>query len=151
MADPLLVVLMVLHVAVAATAFGITLPVGSALKRASGRGREVKSAVATMAARSGQLAGIFGVLTLVTGLVLIFYLGGFAVVSKTIHAAMGIIVVMILHGAFFMRPAGNRILAAVEQDEAAWEAARKRYAMGHGIMSLMWLAILVLMFIKTRA
>lgn len=148
MADPLLLILQVLHVAVAATAFAITLPSGGAMKRAIGQGREVKLAAATLVNRSGQLASIFGILTLLTGLGLVFYLGGFKVVSPTIHAGLGLVLVMIAHGALFMRPTGKRIVAAVDQGDDAWAAARKRFAIGDGVMQLLWLVVLVLMFIK---
>ncbi len=144
----MLIVLQVLHVAVAATAFAITLSMGGALRRAGGQGREVKSAIAALTMRSGQLAGIFGILTLLTGLALVFYMGGFKVVAPAIHAGMGIVLVMILHGALFMRPTSQRIIAAADQDDASWSAAVKRFNIGHGIMQLLWLVTLVLMFIK---
>jgi hypothetical protein len=147
-ADPVLLFLQVLHVAVAATAFAITMPSGGALKRASGQSREIKASVATLVNRSGKLASMFGLLTLLSGLGLIFYLGGFKVVAPTIHAGLAIILVMIAHGALFMRPTGARITAAADQDDAAWAAARKRFSIGDGIMQLLWLIVLVLMFIK---
>ena len=148
MADPVLLILLVLHVAVAATAFGITLPSNGAMKRAAGQSREVKAAAAALVNRSGMLASIFGLSTFITGLVLIFYRGGFKVVSPTIHAGMGLVLVMILIGAFFMKPTGQRIAAAVDQGEEAWSAARKRFAMGDGIMQLLWVIVLVLMFVR---
>ncbi len=148
MADPVLLILLVLHVAVAATAFAITLPVASALRRAAGQGRDVKAAIAMIAERSGKMAGIFGLLTFASGLALVFYRGGFKVVSPTIHASMGLILVMIALGGFFLRPTVALIKAAVDKGDDAWQAARKRYVIGDGIMSLLWVVILVLMFIK---
>lgn len=148
MADPVYLILVVLHVAVAATAFAITLPIASAIRRATGQGRDVKSAIATMAARAGATAGLFGLLTFATGLALIFYRGGFKVVPPTIHASLGLILVMIAIGTFFQRPTTVRLTAAVDQGDDAWRAARKRWVMGDGIMSLLWVVILALMFIK---
>jgi len=148
MADPLLLILYVAHVAVVATAFAVTLPAGGALRRASGQSRDVKAAAATLATRTDALAGFFGVLALVTGLTLILRLGGFSVVAPAIHAGMAIVLVMIAFGALFMRPAGRRIVAAVDQDDSAWTAARKRFAMGDGILQALWLVVLVLMYLK---
>lgn len=151
MADPLLLVLQVSHVAVAATAFAVTLTITGALRRATGQSRDVKAALAQLLMRSGKLASLFGVLTFLTGVSLIMRMGGFAVVAPGIHAGMAIVLGMIALGGFYMRPTGMRIVAAVDQDDAAWTSNLKRYNIGHGIMQSLWLITLVLMFIKRGA
>lgn len=148
MGDPVYLILVVLHIACAATAFGLTLSSGPSLRRATGASRDVKVAMHAAAMRAGNLSGLFGLLTFATGLALIFYKGGFKTVPPTIHAAMGLILVMIAIGTFFLKPAGKKIGAAIDQGDDAWRASLKPFAMGHGIMSLLWVVILVLMFIK---
>lgn len=149
MADPVYLILVVFHIACAATSFGITLPSGPSLRRAIGQSRDVKVAMHVAAMRAGRLSDIFGLLTFATGLALIFNrFGGFKNVPMTINAAMGLILVMIALGAFFMRPLGIKIGAAIDQGDDAWRASLKPFAMGNGIMSLLWFVILVLMFIK---
>jgi hypothetical protein len=147
LADPVLLILLVLHIAVAATAFAVTLVMGGGLRRATAQGRDVKLALAALTQRAGNIAGLFGMLTFVTGLVLIFYRGGFKVVSPAIHAGMGIVIIMILLGAFYLKPISARILASVD-DASGWSAALKRFNIGHGIMQTLWLITLVLMFVK---
>ncbi|MBL8788739.1 MAG: hypothetical protein JNJ59_27840 [Deltaproteobacteria bacterium] len=148
MADPTYIILVVLHIISAATAFAITMPVASALRRAAGQGREAKAAIAQLANRTGMFATIFGTATLATGLALIFYRGGFKAIPPTIHAAMGLVIVMLVLGQLLQRPTCARITAAVDQGDEAWAAARKRFVMGDGILQLLWVVVLVLMFIK---
>jgi hypothetical protein len=60
---------------------------------------------------------------------------------------MGIVIIMILLGAFYLKPISARILASVD-DASGWSAALKRFNIGHGIMQTLWLITLVLMFVK---
>lgn len=149
MADPTNLILMVIHISVAAVAFAVTLTMGGAVRRASDASREVKLAITNLAARAGLIASIFGALTLLSGLALIFYRGGFAVISPTIHVALTLVLVMLAIGQLVQRPATDRLKAAATDDDAAgWASARKRLAMSEGIQQLLWLVVLVLMFIK---
>jgi hypothetical protein len=148
MADPTNLILMVIHIAAAAVTFAVTLTMGGAIRRASGQSADVKAAIAALASRANGIAAIFGLLTFISGFGLIFYRGGFAVISPTIHVSMTLVLGMIVFGALFMNPTAKRLVAAANGDDSAWLAAKKRWAMGDGILQLTWLVVLVLMFIK---
>lgn len=149
MADPTNLILMVIHIAVAAVTFAVTLTMGGAIRRASSQGAAVKSAIAALASRANGIAGIFGALTFASGLCLVFYRGGFKAISPTIHVAMTLVLGMIAFGWLFMTPTAKKLVAAADNnDDGAWLAAKKRWAMGDGILQLLWLVTLVLMFIK---
>ncbi len=146
--DPVYLLLIVLHVGSAATAFGLGLPTAGALRRATGRGRDVMASAAAEVNRAGRLAGIFGLSTLLTGLALVFYRGGFKVVSPAIHGAILLVLTMVVLGHLVQKPAGVALTAAAEAgDGAAWDKARKRWAMVEGILQLLWVVTLALMFI----
>ncbi len=147
MADPLNLVLLVIHITAAATAFAIGMSMTGAIRRATEKSRDVKLAVLELARRTGTISAIFGLVTLLSGLALIFYRGGFKVVSPTIHVAITLVLAMLLIGRFVQRPLGERLVASVD-DSAAWTAGRKRWAMFEGIQQLLWVVTLVLMFIK---
>lgn len=148
MADPTYLVLVVLHIAFAATMFGAPLSVGSNLKRASGAGRDVKAAAAALAARMSSVAGISAILTAAFGLALVFYRGGFKAVPPTVHAALGLVLIMIAIGAIMLRPLYKRMAESTDKPNEVWEALRKRNAMLQGILQLLWFVTLVLMFVK---
>lgn len=149
MADPTNLILMVIHIAFAAVTFAVTLTMSGAIRRASGQNGDVKTAIANLASRANGIAGIFGALTFASGLALVFYRGGFKVVSPTIHVAMTLVLGMIAFGWLFMTPTAKKLVAAAKaSDEGGWLAAKKRWAMGDGILQLLWLVTLVLMFIK---
>lgn len=149
MADPTNLILMALHIAFAAVAFAVTLTMGGAIRRAAGQSSDVKLAIANLATRANGIAAIFGALTLLSGLALIFYRGGFKVISPTIHIALMLVVGMIAFGALFMTPTAKRLVSAASaSDDGPWLAAKKRWAMGDGILQLTWVVVLVLMFIK---
>lgn len=145
--DPVLLLLVVLHIGSAATAFGLGLPTPGALRRATGRGKDVMVAAAAEVNRAGRLAGIFGLATLATGLALVFYKGGFKAVSPGIHGAILLVLTMVVLGHFVQKPAGVALTAAAEAgDGAAWDKGRKRWAMVEGILQLLWVITLALMY-----
>lgn len=148
MASPLDLVLLVLHITAAASLLGIGMSSPRLLRTAVGAGREAKCLIAAAIAKGGQLSGMMSLATLATGLALIFHRGGFKVVAPGIHAAMGLLVLAIVFSFFFHRPVAQALVAAADKDDAAWNAARKRYLIGDGILNLLWLVILVLMFVK---
>ncbi len=149
MADPTNLILMVLHISFAAVTFAVTLTMGGALRRAAGKGADVKLAIANLASRANSIAGLFGALTFVSGFALIFYRGGFKAISPTIHVALTLVLGMIIFGWLFMTPTAKKLVAAASApDEGPWLAAKKKWAMGDGILQLTWVVVLVLMFIK---
>ncbi|TNF23391.1 MAG: hypothetical protein EP329_27680 [Deltaproteobacteria bacterium] len=146
--DTLRPILLILHVAVAATAFGVSLAPSGTLKRAKALGWDALRAATVDFKRRDGMAAIAGFLVLVTGLALIMAVGGFKGLPPEYHAALGIVVVMNVLGAVFNRPTANKLIAAAQaQDEAGVTAGIKRAAMGAGIMQLLWTVTLVLMFL----
>ena len=147
--DPTNLVLMVLHIAFAGTAFAVGLTSTGSLRRAEGKGGAVMAEVAAIANRMGRIASVFGLLTLASGLALVFYRGGFKAISPTIHGAILLVTVMVALGFLMQKPTGKALAAAAAaNDLGAWQKARKKWAMGEGIMQLLWVITLVLMFIK---
>lgn len=147
--DPVNLILMVIHIAVAGTAFAVGLTATGSLRRAEGKGGAVMAEVASIANRMGRIASIFGILTLASGLALVFYRGGFKAVSPTIHGAILLVTMMVVLGFLVQKPNGKALEgAAASNDASGWQKARKKWARTEGIMQLMWVVTLVLMFIK---
>lgn len=143
------IALLTLHIASAAVMFGVPLGVASHLRRAlDSREPGVLRAAAADAARRGLLNQVGSVVTLLTGLALIFLVGGFGVVPPTIHAALGLLLLAMGLNAMLFKPAGVKLVAAAAAtppDLDAFGVARKRLAMGSGVLQSIWLIILVLM------
>lgn len=146
MADPVYLLLIVLHVASAAAMFGVMLPIASLLGRAANQGTEAKRVAAQTARRANKIAWIVGLIAFSAGLALIFYKGGMKAVAPTIHSGMAAMMLLLVLVLFIERPLLGKLEKAAEGDEIAWLSHKKRFAMGHGIQSLLWLIILGLMF-----
>lgn len=145
------IILLVLHIAVAATAFGISLGGPASLRRARAAGTEVFRHAVAEANRRGKIGGICGVLTLLTGLALIFNGGGFGAVGVNIHIALAVLLVMLGLGFGMLKPAGGKLAGLVGQGDkdAEIDALLGRLAAGSGVMQLLWLTVLALMFLKS--
>jgi hypothetical protein len=147
------IALRVLHIAFAATWFG--LPIGStgATKRALGRDVAAVRAALLEANRRENASLVFGVLTLVTGVVLVFDLGGFGAIPASYHLALTLILVMLALSLVLLRPTGAKLQALANDpsfrlpDETA-RSLVKRLTIGSGVMQLLWLVILVLMYYR---
>lgn len=149
MSDPVYVLLVVLHISFAAVAFGAPLGSPGSVRRARAISRDALLHAANEAMRRGQMAGISGIGILLTGLGLIFYRGGFAIVPHNFHAALGIGLFLVVFGVAFQRPTGARLIeAATKGDDAGITKGQKLLGMGAGITQLMWLVTLVLMFVR---
>lgn len=145
--DVLKVILLILHVALAATAFGVSLGPSGSLKRARVVGKGALEAAAEDFRRRDGFAAIAGLFVLASGLGLVFANGGFKGVGPQYHAALGLMLIVILFGYLFMRPTAKGLVASAKTgDDPATDKGIRRAAMGAGIMQLLWLVILVLMF-----
>lgn len=141
--------LLILHVAAAALAFGASLAPSAMLRRARAVGPEALIAATREYCRQDLIGAIGGVAVFATGLALIFTGGGFAAYPPQYHAAMSLVLLMIGLGFLFLRPLGKRLVAAAEaRDDSATTKLIKRVAMGAGMMQLLWLTTLVLMFVR---
>jgi len=142
-------ILLIIHVAVAAIAFGVSLAPSGTLKRARALGWDAFKAAATDFKRRDGMAAIAGFLILITGLGLILMTpGGFRGITPEYHAALGIVLIMNVIEGFVTRPTASKLVAAAEaRDDAGVTAGIKRAAMGAGILQLLWTVTLVLMFL----
>jgi hypothetical protein len=145
-------VLIVLHVTAAAVLFGAPLGIVGACRRALATGsRDAIRQAAAEGQRRGLIASICGLLTLVTGIGLIFERGGFKQVAPNFHMALGVMLLAVLFSVLWMKPAASRLVAATEPDpvdRAAFNKQLGRLGMGSGIMHAIWLGLLVLMFVR---
>ncbi len=100
--------------------------------------------------RSGRMAGISGILTWLSGLALVMYLGGMAAVPWPIHLALTLALVMIGLGAGGLNRTWGQIAAQLKGD-AKVEDVRplmKRISMMSGIFHLLWLVCFLLMVFR---
>lgn len=142
--------LLSLHVALAALWFASVLGVGPTVRRALETGPEAFRAAADWALRRDKMAAAGVIGTFVTGLINIFYLGGFGEVAPTVHTSLLLVFAMIVVGFVAFRPAAAKLVALARSgDGAAMTEARqvvKRLSMLEGINHTVWLVVLVLMF-----
>lgn len=141
--------LITLHVLCVATWWGVPLTSPGMVRRGLAGGEKTFKAATITASRMGMIAGISGILSLVTGLVLVFNQGGFSAVAPTIHVSLTLVIVMLGISFGLMKPTGGKLLAAAEswsdQTPTAVAPLLKRMAMGGGILQLLWMVVLVLM------
>ncbi|MCA9513932.1 MAG: hypothetical protein KC635_03220 [Myxococcales bacterium] len=141
-------ILLVLHIAFAATAFAVAMGGPSAVKRA----RALPTPDAALAAarelvRRDTFAGISYIVAFLTGFALIFVAyGGFKGLHPVMHASMGLIALLIVFGFVFLHPRTKALVTALEaRDAAAADKQLKLVNMGAGIAQLVWFVVLVLM------
>ncbi len=146
------VILVVLHITSAALAFGATIGGTGAIRRAMPLGHAAMLSAAREDSRRGGFATVGALLTLAFGLALIFYRGGFKVVTPNYHAALGFMVIEL--GVIFvmLKPAGQKLVAYLEAnktpDTGVVSGHIKKIAMWSGITHLLWLIMLYLMFAR---
>ena len=143
------VFLRVLHVAAIAVWFGLVLGFPGLLKRGQRSGPDAFRLAAEETARRLKLALIFGGVSLATGLIMIFHMGGFGVIHRNIHSGLGIVVVSLAVLFFATRPAVNKLVRLSGDSSADLDSARPsivRVAISSGVFQLLWLVTLVLMY-----
>lgn len=145
------VLLRVVHIFCAALWFGAPLGVVKLLKTGLEGGADTFRLAAAVGAKRGAMAGIAGILTLVTGVTIIIHMGGFGVVASQIHAAMLVAVVMLGISLAVLKPLGSQLseIAAKKLDDEGRGRARailkKMGPITHSIHA-MWLLLLILMY-----
>lgn len=149
--DPLRIIVLVLHISAAAFLIGVPTGTVRNLKANLQLGKDAFKQATEDASRRGKLAGMSSLLTLATGLTLIFMAGGFGSVPLNFHMALTLMLVAIVLSAVLIRPTITKLaqLALVEPiDKGAALGLTKRIAMGTGILHLLWLIMLTLMFVR---
>jgi len=147
----LYVLLRVFHITVAALWFGAPLGMVGLLRGGLASGPEAFKMSCALVGKKGKIAGIAGILTLLSGIAIIFQMGGFGSVPVPIHIAMGLVLVMLGLAFGVLKPLGGKIsaYAGSDLDDAARadiDGMLKKMAMLTGITHTLWLVILVLMY-----
>jgi hypothetical protein len=101
-------------------------------------------------ARSGPIAAGAGLVTVVTGIALIFAMGGFGAVPVTIHVGLTLGLVMWLLGALGIGGTARRIDAAIAAGAGKEQLLplARRLGMLAGIFHLLWAVTLGLMVFR---
>jgi hypothetical protein len=149
--DPLRIFVLVLHISAAAILFGGPLGTVRSLKAHLELSRDAFKLATSEAARRGRLMGMSSIVTLLTGLALIFLAGGFAQVPLNYHMALGILLGAIAISSVLVRPTVTKLAGLAQAENLDKDAALqliKRLAMGTGILHLLWVITLVLMFVR---
>lgn len=143
--------LLVLHISAAAILIGASAGLVRNLKRTLEAGKAAFVIATEDAARRAKLMGICSLLTVATGVILIFMIGGFGGAPLNFHIALTIMLGAIIFSAAFMRPATVKLVKLAQTEPLDTSTARssiKKLAMGQGILHLLWVVTLVLMFTR---
>lgn len=144
-------ILKTIHILSASVWFGAGLGVPGDIRRTIERGRPHTDLLPDRVRRAGKMTMGAGLLTLLTGLGLIFNLGGFANVRPNVHAGFGLTLVLLVFGFGVTLPTWKRIAAILSAEGGDLGEARRlagRFAMFQGIEHLLWLVVLVLMVFR---
>jgi hypothetical protein len=140
---------LVLHIAIVAAWFGMSVGTPGRIRRGLQAGDAETKFMAAETARALKLSFIFGILALVSGLTIVFQTGGFKVADKTIHMAMGIVLLMV--GIEFINQTiwkGGLQKLNESGDKSGLIAAKGKIAMFGGIQQLLWFVVLCLMVLN---
>jgi hypothetical protein len=143
-------VTLVIHISAAAMLIGANTGVVRNLTNTLELSREAFLIAVRDAAKRGAILGICSLLTLATGLALIFMMGGMAVAPLNYHMALGLMLGAIVVSSVLMRPSGAKLMEVAQAetlDKARAASLIKKLAMGQGILHLMWLVTLTLMLV----
>lgn len=144
-------VVLIVHVAAAAVVLGSSLGWGRLLRQSVDAGQAAARVAIADVVRRLTLVRITSFMTLFTGVALILFSGGFAVVPKSYHIALTLMLVSVGWGLLGLAPkvkALNQVAAAPEFDAARFRAGIGKVGMGTGIVHALWLSMLVLMFFR---
>ncbi|MSS72537.1 MAG: hypothetical protein EXS64_13745 [Candidatus Latescibacteria bacterium] len=138
-------ILKMIHLLSIATWLGAGLLISGDVRRTIERGKPHTDLLPERVKRSGKIALIAGILTLGTGLGLIFNMGGFANVRPNIHIGFGLVLVMFVLRLGLIGPTWRKMEGSLGGDLAEARRLAGRFGMLHGIEHLLWLVVLVLM------
>lgn len=144
-------ILKTIHVMSTAIWFGAGLPIARDVRRTVELGKPHTDLLIERVTRQGKVAVIFGVLTMVSGVTLIFTMGGFGNVRKAIHAGLGLTLLSFAVGLALSMPTWRKIASLLRQEAGDMGEARRlagRFGMFTGIEHLLWVVVLVLMVFR---
>ena len=142
-------ILLVLHIAFTAIWFGSSISTPGRIRRGLQSGDAEAKWMVSETARALRLSFIFGILTFVSGLVLVFQVGGFKHVGKNIHMSMGMVLVMIALDMVLQTIwKGAQQKFSETGDHSILQGVKGKMVMFGGMQQLLWLVVLGLMVIK---
>lgn len=141
---------LILHFACMAVWFGSSITLPGRIRRGLTLGEAEAKFTVNEVARAQRLSIIFGILTFVTGLLLISTIGGFRGLRMSINVGMGLTLAILFLEIVVQRPTWNRIGKIILEggDRTLIQPLKTRIAMTSGITQLLWLIVLVSMVIK---
>lgn len=149
--ETLRIILIILHVSSAAVLVGANTGLVRNLKRTLELNKDAFVVATEDGAKRARLMGMCSLATLVTGLILIFMIGGFARAPLNFHIALAIMLGAIAFSSVFMRPNMMKLVKLGKADAIDSKSALpliKKLAMGQGILHLLWVTMLTLMFVR---
>lgn len=140
-------VLRITHLASMAVWFGAALLAPGDVRRTLARGKPHIDALGDRIPRTLRVSVIAGVLTVASGLGMIFALGGFAGVHPRIHAGLGLTMIALTIEVIALGPTWGRIAGLVETGAKQEElvSVGKRFSALSGVLHLLRFTVLVLM------
>lgn len=143
------VAVIVVHIASAAVILGAPLGITRLIRKALELDLPALRLAADEGVRRARTTGIASMVTLWSGVGLIFLMGGFKIAPINYHIALGLMFVAVLLSALVLRPAMIAIWRTTRTDtpdRALIERSLKRMGMFQGILHLLWVCLLILMF-----
>lgn len=143
------VTVIVVHIASAAVILGVPLGITRLIRKALELDLPALRLAADEGVRRARTTGIASMVTLWSGVGLIFLMGGFKIAPINYHMALGLMFVAVLLSLVVMRPAMVaiwRTTRADAPDRALIERLLKRMGMAQGVLHLLWVCLLILMF-----
>ncbi len=140
--------LIVLHVLSAVLWFAYPLGLSRGLRLALNTNWEAFAIQAQEASRRAKMGLMSGAFTLGTGLALVTLLGGMKAVPTTFHAAIGLVVLMLVLSFHVTRQCASLDQRLASNEEETCRASIRKIGITAGFCHLFWLATVVLMYLK---
>jgi len=150
MPPTLYLVIRLLHFAGMAVWFGGAMTLSSDVRKTLARGKPHTDVLAARVDRSLSIGAVAAIVTMGTGLAMIFAQGGFGAISPRIHAGFALALVAFAVELLALRPAVAKLGQALASgEEKDLKSLQGRIGMLTGVLHTLKLVILVLMVWKT--
>ena len=142
--------LRLLHILSMATWLGASLFQAGDLRHSLAGGPEGLPGLRDRMNRTNRVAAIMGLLTITTGLALIYALGGFGAVPTSIYVGLGIATLMMLVGGGAIDGTWKQIEKRLDGGDPPESLAglARRLTIATGVVQAMWLTTLVMMVFR---
>ncbi len=141
------IILRILHLFSMAVWVGSPLNAPGDIRRTLALGYPHAEALIPRIRQSARITMAAGLVTIATGLAVVFALGGFKAVPARIHIGMGLSLLTLLWGALVVDPAWRRIAKTIQArgDLAGAAVLSRRFTVRMGVEHLLRLSVIVLM------